>query len=152
MRLRIVVALAAGLFFYSLTDVLLWQRIFEAHDLFQFERQYHTGELTTLAALIGVGAILLWDVRLWAVWYAIAFSTLAFSGLEDVLYYWIDHHSIPPSCPWLNGDPLILFKPAGGWSLVASALLWIGFWLFTLWALPMAERLYLQLRPRYSRP
>jgi hypothetical protein len=30
MRRKVVVALAVGLLFYSLSDILLWQRVFEA--------------------------------------------------------------------------------------------------------------------------
>lgn len=132
MRRKVVVALAAGLFFYALSDVLLWQRIFEAHDLFQFDALYQSGHVATLVALIGVGVVLLWDARLWALWWAAAFYTLAFGGLCDVLYYWIDWHSVPASTPWLNDNPLILFKPAGGGSLIASALVWFLFWTATL--------------------
>jgi hypothetical protein len=152
MRRKVLVALATGLFFYALSDVLLWQRIFEANDLFQYDRQYQSGHVSTLVALIAVGVVFLWDARLWALWYAAAFYTLTFSGLEDVLYYWLDGHPIPASCPWLNSDPLILFKPAGGASLVASALLWIAFWLATLWVAPLAERRLRPLLPGFSRP
>lgn len=59
MRRKVAVALAAGLFFYALSDVLLWQRIFEAHDLFQFDMQYQNGHVATLVALIAVGVVLL---------------------------------------------------------------------------------------------
>jgi hypothetical protein len=57
----------------------------------------------------------------------VAFYTLTLSGLEDVLYDWLDGHKIPASCPSLNNDPSILLKPAGGWSLAASALIWVAF-------------------------
>jgi hypothetical protein len=141
MKRRVVVALCVGLVFYALSDILLWQRIFEAHDLFQYDMQYQSGHVSTLVAMIGVGVVLLWDARLWALWYAAAFYTLTFSGLEDVLYYWLDGHQIPASCPWLNNNPLILFKPAGGWSLAVSALIWIAFWGATLYAIPRAQLL-----------
>jgi hypothetical protein len=139
-RVRVTVALATGLFFYALSDVLLWQRIFEQHDLFQFDRQYQSGHVATLVGLIAVGMVLLIDAGWWALWYGAAFYTLTFSGLEDVLYYWLDGHAIPSSCPWLNSDPLIIFKPAGGLGLVASAALWIALWLGSLVAIHMASR------------
>ncbi|HSS94708.1 MAG TPA: hypothetical protein VLR46_12070 [Candidatus Dormibacteraeota bacterium] len=139
MKRKVAVALCVGLLFYALSDILLWQRIFEAHDLFQYDVQYQSGHVSTLVAMIAVGVVLLWDARLWALWYAAAFYTLTFSGLEDVLYYWLDGHKIPASCPWLNNNPFILFKPAGGWSLAASALIWIAFWAATLWAIPVAQ-------------
>ena len=131
-RVRVAVALIAGLFFYALSDVLLWQRIFEQHDLFQFDAQYQSGHVATLVGLIAVGMVLLIDAGWWALWYGAAFYTLAFSGLEDVLYYWLDGRAIPAGCPWLNDDPLILFKPAGGWALLLSAVLWLGLWVGTL--------------------
>lgn len=90
MKRRVAVALGVGLLFYALSDILLWQRIFEAHDLFQYDMQYQSGHASTLVAMIAVGVVLLWDARLWAAWYAVAFYTLTFSGLEDVLYYWLD--------------------------------------------------------------
>jgi hypothetical protein len=137
MKRKVVVALACGLFFYSLSDVLLWQRIFEAHDLFQFDAQYQNGHVITLIALIGVGVVMLWDVRLYALWYAGAFFSLAFGGVSDVLYYWIDHRVVPASMPWLNDNPFILFKPAGGWGLAASSAIWVVAWLAILWVAPM---------------
>jgi hypothetical protein len=82
--------------------------------------------------MIALGAVLLWDAKLYALWFVFAFYSLNFSGLEDVLYYWLDGKAIPAACPWLDKNPFILFHPAGGWTLVASALLWIGFWLGTL--------------------
>ncbi len=141
MRRKLMLALAAGLFFYALSDILLWQRIFEQHDLFEYQRQYDSGHITTLVALIGVGVILLWDLGVWALWWAAAFYTLTFSGLEDVLYYWLDGRAIPSNCPWLNSDPFILFKPAGGPGLAVSAAVWLIFWTATLWMAPIAKRL-----------
>jgi len=149
MRRKVAAALGVGLFFYALSDLLLWQRIFEAHDLFQYDRQYQSGHVTTLVAMIGVGVVLLWDLRLWALWYAAAFYTLTFSGLCDVLYYWLDHRAIPGAMPWLNDDPFVLFKPAGGWGLVASAVVWVGFWLASLWCVPVAQRLLRMARLHY---
>lgn len=108
--------------------MLLWQQIFEANDLFQFDRQYQSGHVATLVALIGVAVILLWDARAWALWYTAAFYTLAMGGFCDVLYYWLDYRSIPAAMPWLNDNPLVLFKPAGGGGLVASAAIWLVVW------------------------
>lgn len=150
-RRKVVVALTIGLFFYALSDLLLWQRIFEQHSLFQFDYQYQSGHVSSLVAMIGIGVVLLWDVKLWAVWYAAAFYTLAFSGLEDILYYWLDGKWIPATLPWLNTGHLILVKPVTSWSLLLSAGLWIMFWAATLVAIPLIQRLArvsLQTRPR----
>ena len=106
MKRRVVVALGVGLLFYALSDILLWQRIFEAHDLFQYDMQYQSGHVSTLVAMIGVGVVLLWDARLWALWYAVAFYTLTFSGLEDVLYYWLDGTQDPGFMPLAEQRPI----------------------------------------------
>jgi len=120
--------------------VLLWQRIFEAHDLFQFDAQYQSGHLSTLVALIGVGVVLLWDARLWALWYAAAFYTLTFSGLEDVLYYWLAGRSIPATLPWLDDNRLIIFKPVTSETLLLNVALWILFWAASLVVLSVISR------------
>lgn len=139
MRRRVALALAAGLFFYALSDVLLWQRIFEAHDMFQFDAQYQSGHVTTLVALIGIGMILLIDTP-WAFWYGLAFYTLTFSGLEDVLYYWLDRRWLPAQLPWLDQNPLIFFHPVTAPTLLLSAGLWVSFWAASLIALPRLGR------------
>lgn len=135
------VAVAVGLVFYALSDILLWQRIFEDHDLFQFDAQYQSGHVTTLVALIGTGMILLYDAGLWALWYGLAFYTLAFSGLEDVLYYWLDGRAIPASLPWLNSNPLTL-HPSTSVTLVVSAALWVSLWAASLALLPRLGRVF----------
>jgi len=139
MRRKVVSALAISGFVYALSDVLLWQRIFERHDLAQFDAQYQSGHVVTLVGLIAVGVVLLWDVKLYALWYSGALYSLAFGGTADVLYYWIDHRAVPATTPWLNGNPFILFKPAGGWGLVASAAIWVVAWLALLWVAPIVR-------------
>lgn len=137
MRRKVAAALVAGLVFYALSDIMLWQRIFEAHDMFQFDAQYQSGHVTTMVALIATGMILLWDTKLWSVWYGLASYTLTFSGLEDILYYWLDGKAIPTSLPWLDyGSPLVLFRPVTAGGLVASAMVWIAFWTASLWLIP----------------
>ncbi|MFI5283544.1 MAG: hypothetical protein ACHQ0J_10530 [Candidatus Dormibacterales bacterium] len=130
MRRRVVVALAVGLLFYALSDILLWQRIFESngHEFYRFDAQYQTGRQAVLLGMIGLGVVLLWDAGAWALWYAAAFYALAFSGLEDVLYYWLDGRSLPAVLPWLEDNRLVLFHPVTSWSLLASSALWIALW------------------------
>ena len=130
--------MAAGLVFYALSDILLWQRIFETHGLYQFDGQYQTGHVAVLVALIAVGTILLYDVGLWAVWYCLATYTLAYSGLADVLYYLLDWRPIPDTLPWLNQNPLILFKPVSVDGLLLSTAIWLVFWAATLALQPPA--------------
>lgn len=136
MKRRVVIALAIGLTFYAFSDIQLWQRIFEGHSLFQFEYQYQTGHLVTLVALIGIGMVLLWDARLWALWYGGAFYTLAFGGVCDVLYYWLDGRELPKLMPWLDSGQLLLFQPATvtSSSLLLSASIWCAFWTALLFA------------------
>jgi hypothetical protein len=136
---KVVMALATGLFFYALSDVLLWQRIFEAHELHVFDVAYQTGHREVLLGMIAAGVVLLWDARWWALWWAAAFYTLAFSGLEDVLYYWLDGRALPAVLPWLNDNRLILLKPVTAGSLLLSATIWIIFWAASLWLLRWIE-------------
>ena len=55
-RRRAAVALALALGFYALSDILLWQRIFEAHKLSAFDTEYQTASSTGAARLPGSGA------------------------------------------------------------------------------------------------
>jgi hypothetical protein len=89
--------------------------------------------------------VLLYDARLWALWYGLAFYTLAFSGLEDILYYWLAGNPIVHALPWLNDNSLIFFKPVTSEGLLVNAALWIGFWAASLWLIPKVERLIAQL-------
>lgn len=139
MRIRVATALGAALFFYALSDVLLWQRIFEQHDLFQFDMQYQSGHVATMVGIIAVGMILLADTRWWALWFGAACYTLSFSGLEDTLYYWIQLKPIPEQLPWLDTyhSPLLLFNEhVTRTSLLESSAIWLAFWIVSLWAAP----------------
>lgn len=142
MKRQVVAALVVGLVFYALSDILLWQRIFEGHELFQFEYQYQSGHVATLVAMIALGMILIgW--RWTALWYGAAFYTLTFSGLEDILYYWLDGHQVPLLLPWLDHGPLILFQPetVTSTTLYVSTALWMIVWTATLLVAPVAKRL-----------
>ncbi|HSR26527.1 MAG TPA: hypothetical protein VLW53_23445, partial [Candidatus Eisenbacteria bacterium] len=132
MRWQVPVALVLGLTFYALVDILLWQRIFEASGLYRYDHQYHAGYVVVLGGMIAVGMVLLARHGLWALWYGLAFATLAFSGLEDALYYVLDGQPIPASLPWLDADPLIPFRPVTGGVLLESSALWLGFWALSL--------------------
>src|SRR5215469_11953857 len=107
MRWQAVAAVGLGLVCYALVDILIWQRIFEASGLYRFDHEYHAGYLALLGGMVVLGMVLLLPHGLWALWYGLAFLTLAFSGLEDALYYVLDGRSIPASLPWLEADPLI---------------------------------------------
>ena len=137
---RAVVALAIALGFYALSDILLWQRIFESNKLWAFDADYQTGHVAILVGMIGVGAVLLIDSGPWALWFGGALYTMAFGGAADVLYYWLDAKPIPDVLPWLDRSRLIFIRPAGGdvtnLDLLASTAFWIGVWMGTLVLLP----------------
>src|SRR3981081_131145 len=86
-RRRIGIALAVGLVFYALSDILLWQRIFETNGLYRYDGRYQTGHQTVLVGMTAMHVILLYAARFLALCFALAFYTLAFSGLEHVLFY-----------------------------------------------------------------
>jgi hypothetical protein len=139
-RRRAMVALVIALGFYALSDILLWQRIFEAHQLAKFDAQYQTGHVAILVGMMGVGGVLLFDSGLWALWFEGALYTLAFGGAEDVLYYWLDGRSIPSVLPWLDRSRLIFVRPVAGnvtsAELLASAVAWFGLWVAVLVVAP----------------
>ena len=58
---------------------------------------------------------------------------MAFGGVEDILYYWLDGKSIPAIMPWLDRSRLIFVRPVAGdvtrAELLASAAFWLAFWL-----------------------
>ena len=139
-RGRVVLALLIALGFYALSDILLWQRIFEAHGLSVFDPDYQTGHVAVLIGMMAVGAVLLLDSGLWALWFQGALYTLAFGGVEDILYYWLDGRPIPAALPWLDRSRLIFVRPLSGdvtnLEVLASAAFWVAVWLSLLLVLP----------------
>ena len=57
--------------------------------------------------LLILGVLFSIDLRR-MVTFPLSLGLLAFSGLEDILYYWLDGKSIPHFLPWLNSNPLLL--------------------------------------------
>ena len=147
-RRRALAALLVALGFYSLSDILLWQRIFEANGLFMFDDAYQTGHVAILVGMMGVGGVLLLDSGLWALWFEGALYTTAFGGVEDVLYYWLDGKSVPAFLPWLDRSQLIFWRAPGGdvtnVVVLCSAAFWVGLWLALLVVAP-------RVGPRVSR-
>jgi len=60
-KYRPVLAAIIALLFYTVTDILVWQRIFEANQMIQHANTYHTGWFVSLAGYATIGIILLWD-------------------------------------------------------------------------------------------
>ena len=77
---------------------------------------------------------------LWALWYQGALYTLAFGGVEDILYYWLDGRPLPAALPWLDRSRLIFVRPLSGdvtnLEVLASAAFWVAVWLSLLLVLP----------------
>ena len=59
-KYRPVVATLIALLFYTLTDILVWQRIFEAHNMVEFAGTYHAGWFVSLAGYASMGVLLMW--------------------------------------------------------------------------------------------
>jgi hypothetical protein len=124
---RFWIALAVAIFFYTKMDILIWQRIFEEHKLIGLGiGTYHWGWLQSLFGFMMLGILVCYPDRRRMITFPLSLSILAFSGLEDILYYWLDGKKIPAELPWLSSNPLIL-KPVTVDHLLISAVFWLLF-------------------------
>ncbi len=117
------VALVA-LLFYTGTDILVWQRVFETHQMVQFAETYHTGWFVSLAGYAAIGMLLMWDAWRDCLYFIVSLLVGAFSGLEDMLYYLLDRKPIPESLPWLESNPLVFGVTR--LELIGSVLFWLA--------------------------
>ena len=124
-KYRSIIAATIAILFYTITDILIWQRIFEANQMIHFADVYHMGWFTSLAGYALLGAILLWGAWKDCFYFLIALFVGAFSGLEDVLYYLLDGKPIPEALPWLANNPMIYHSSRFG--LIFSVLFWFAF-------------------------
>jgi len=117
--------LGIAVYFFTWIDILIWQRIFEANKLWDLGIGiYHQGWTWALFGFMALGMLFLFpDIRR-MIMFPISLALLAFSGLEDVLYYWLDHRQIPDMLPWLSTNPLVI-QPVTRTNLLLSAALWI---------------------------
>jgi hypothetical protein len=130
---RAIVAVVVSLLTWAYSDVLIWQRIFEANQLYSYDWAYQRGHFAVLMGLIALGMIALASTRIWAAWYGAATITLAYSGLGDVLYYVLDGRSLPAAMPWLDEfHPLVIGHPVTGGSVVVSSAIWLVLWALSL--------------------
>lgn len=141
-KIRPMLAALIALGFYTVTDILVWQRIFEANQLVEFAGTYHAGWFVSLAGYATVGVIVMSDRWKDCLFFLSALVVGAYSGLEDILYYLLDGKPIPASLPWLEGNPLIHSVSRQG--LISS----VAFWLVALVVLYAV----LYLRRRKPRP
>ncbi len=123
-KLRPILAVALALFFYTVTDILVWQRIFEFHRLVEYADMYHMGWFVSLAGYATLGLVLLWGQWKDCLYYLVALFIGAFSGLEDVLYYVLDGRPLPASLPWLGNNPMIAASSRTG--LLTSVFFWLA--------------------------
>jgi MFS family permease len=121
---RPAIAALIALLFYTVTDILIWQRIFEANQMVEYANTYHAGWLASLVGYALIGVLLMWGGWKDCIYFLIALFVSAFSGLEDVLYYVLDRKPIPIELPWLNNNPMIFESSRNG--VVGSALFWVG--------------------------
>jgi hypothetical protein len=112
-----------ALLFYTVTDILVWQRIFETNQMIEYAHIYHKGWFVSLSGYAILGVLLLWGVWKDCIYFLITLTISAFSGLEDVLYYVLDGKPIPHALPWLDHNPLIFETSRTG--VIGSALFWV---------------------------
>jgi hypothetical protein len=126
---------------WSIQDIVVWQRFFEARGLWQFNDQYQFWHQAFLILLIAVGAS---QLRGRSVLLVVAATwTLAYGGLADVLYYLLDLKPIPTTLPWLDHgwNQFVLLHPVTTTNLLLSTLAWMGLWVAASLAIPATKRL-----------
>src|SRR5215204_247419 len=122
-KYRSVLTALIALFFYTLTDIIIWQRIFEANNMVEYAHAYHTGWFISLAGYATIGILLMWGSWKDCLYFLSALCVGAFSGFEDILYYILDGKPIPESLPWLANHPMIYESSRMG--LIGSVLFWL---------------------------
>ena len=112
-----------ALIFYTFTDIIIWQRIFEANNMVEYAHAYHTGWFVSLAGYATIGVLLMWGAWKDCFYFLSVLFVGAFSGLEDMLYYLLDWKPIPEALPWLANNPMIYHSSRAG--LVGSVFFWL---------------------------
>lgn len=123
-KYRPILAPLTALLFYAVTDILVWQRIFETNQMIQYAGVYHTGWFVSLAGYATIGIVLMWGDWRDILYFLTSLFVGAFSGLEDILYYLLDGKPMPYSLPWLDANPMILHVSRNG--VIFSAALWLS--------------------------
>ena len=123
-KLRPLIAALMAHGFYTITDILVWQRIFESNQLVMFANTYHAGWFVSLAGYAMVGVVVMSDKLKDCLFFLVALFIGAYSGLEDILYYVLDRKPVPESLPWLEHNPLI--RGTGRADLILSVVFWLA--------------------------
>ena len=121
-KYRPIFASITALLFYTVVDILIWQRVFEANNMVEYAHTYHAGWFVSLAGYAVMGLILMWGAWKDCLFFVTSLFVGAFSGLEDVLYYVLDRKPMPDSLPWLDANPMIYHVSRTG--VLASVLFW----------------------------
>jgi len=106
-QFRALFAALIALLSYAVTDLLVWQRIFESNELIEYADTCRLGWFFLLTGYATVGVIMMSARWKDCVFFITAFGIGAYSGLEDVLCYVLDRKPLPASLPWMSGTPLI---------------------------------------------
>lgn len=131
-KYRPVITALTALLFYTIADILVWQRIFEANNMVEHADTYHIGWFVSLAGYATIGILLMWGEWKDCLFFLTSLFVGAFSGLEDVLYYLLDRKPMPESLPWLDGNPMIYHVSRTG--VLLSVLFWLtGLVLLYVW-------------------
>lgn len=127
MQLKTALMVIVAFFFYAVIDILIWQRIFEVHNLIEIGvGVYHLGYFFVLLGFVVVGALALLPHVRHSLAYGISLLILAFSGWEDIMFYWLDGKAIQPLLPWLDKNPMIFFDPVTNVGVLISAFTWLA--------------------------
>jgi hypothetical protein len=123
-NLKPLIAAIIALLCYTVMDILIWQRIFEANQMTHYAPTYHAGWMVSLFGYAMMGLLLMWGVWKDCLYFLLALVISAFSGMEDVLYYFLDGKPMPHELPWLDANPLIFDISRNG--VIGSAFFWVG--------------------------
>ncbi len=122
-KLRPIFAALIAILFYTGTDILVWQRVFETNRLMEYAGTYHIGWFVSLTGYAAIGLIAMWGAWKDCLYYLVSLFVGAFSGLEDVLYYVLDRKPMPEELPWLQGNPMIHTSTRTG--VIESVVFWV---------------------------
>lgn len=123
-KFRPIFAAFIALLFYTVTDILVWQRVFETNQMWEYAETYHVGWFVSLAGYGTIGIIAMWGEWKDCLFFLTSLFVGAFSGLEDVLYYLLDSKPMPEALPWLAGNPMIRANSRAG--VIESVVFWLA--------------------------
>lgn len=116
-------------FCYTKVDIEIWQKIFEADELWQYNYQYHHGWYYMFWGLVALGIVALLPDAKGAFLYTFTMLVTSFNGTEDLFYYWLNGRQlleydggIHETYHWLEHSNWIWFHPVTAENLLASVI------------------------------